>query len=107
MKAEYKKVLDMLPIANNEEIKMLAKVLYQIIDSSEEIIKLQDSRIASLEQRITELKSDREPLLKVKDERIAFLEDWLKDKDEEIERLRLQVRANEYNRLFVFGTGKA
>ena len=107
MKAEYKKVLDMLPIANNEEIKMLAKVLYQIIDSSEEIIKLQDSRIASLEQRIAELKSDREPLLKVKDERIAFLEDWLKDKDEEIERLRLQVRANEYNRLFVFDTGKA
>ena len=103
MKAEYKKVLDMLPIANNEEIKMLAKVLYQIIDSSEEIIKLQDGRIASLEQRIAELKSDREPLLKVKDERIAFLEDWLKDKDDEIERLRLQVRTNEYDSLFVFG----
>ncbi len=103
MKEEYKKVLEMLPTANSEEIKMSAEVLYHIIDSSEEIIKLQDSRIASLEQRIAELESDRDPLLKVRDERIAFLEDWLKDKDEEIERLRLQVRTNEFDRLFVFG----
>ena len=38
-----------------------------------------------------------------KEERIAFLEEWLKDKDKEIERLRLQVQTNEFNRLFVFG----
>jgi len=114
MKAEYKKVLELLPTANSEEIKYLADVLYHIIDCSEEIIKSQDRTIILLKQRITELESDEEPLLKskeelikTKDERIAFLEDWLKDKDKEIERLRLQVRTNGFDRLFVFGTGKA
>ena len=107
MKAEYRKLLEILPTANSEEIKMLAKVLYNIIDCSEEIIKSKDRTIALLKQRITELESDEKPLLKIKDERIAFLEDWLKDKDKEIERLRLQVRTNGFDQLFVFGTGKA
>ena len=124
MKAEYKKILEMLPTANREEIKMSADVLYQIIDSLEFIgeckestIESKDSIIADLKQRIKELESDEEPLLKgkeelisvledslkIKDKRIAFLEEWLKDKDQEIERLRLQVQTNEFNRLFVFG----
>jgi hypothetical protein len=107
MKAEYRKLLEILPTANSEEIKMLAKVLYNIIDCSEEIIKSKDRTIALLKQRITELESDEKPLLKIKDERIDFLADWLKDKDKEIERLRLQVRTNGFDQLFVFGTGKA
>ena len=107
MKAEYKKVLEMLSTANSEEIKMLAKVLYNIIDGLEFCVESKDNTISYLKQRIAELESVEEPLLKSKDERIAFLEDWLKDKDDEIERLRLQVRTNEFDRLFVFGTGKA
>lgn len=60
-----------------------------------------------LQQKTIEAKNitieSKEELIKSKDERIAFLEEWLKDKDQEIERLRLQVQTNEFNRLFVFG----
>lgn len=52
MKAEYKKVLDMLPTANSEEIKIMATVLYHIIDSLEESIKSKDRTIETLKQTI-------------------------------------------------------
>ena len=66
-------------------------------------IEAKNITIEYLERRVTELESDEEPLLKCKEERIASLEELLKDKDKEIERLRLQVQTNEFNRLFVFG----
>ena len=110
MRSEYKKLLDMLPMANSEEIKMLAEVLYRIIDYSEETI-------TTLKQRVADLEADEEPILKgkeeiiktkediikVQDERIAFPKEWLKDKNKEIERLRLQLQTNELERFFVFG----
>lgn len=103
MTEEIKRVLELLPTANKEEIRVLGKVLYQTIHVLETIIESKESSIAYLNQRVTELESGESPLLKTKDERIAFLEEWLKDKDREIERLRLQVQTNEFNRLFVFG----
>ena len=110
MTEETKRVLELLPMANKEEIRLLGKVLYQTIDVLETLIESKERSIAYLEQRVTELESDESPLLKSKeelikskDDRIAFLEEWLKDKDQEIERLRLQVQTNEFNRLFVFG----
>lgn len=81
---------------NEEEMKMT-------IWLQQKTIEAKNITIEYLEQRVTELESDEEPLLKCKEERIAFLEEWLKDKDKEIERLRLQVQTNEFNRLFVFG----
>jgi len=103
MTEETKRVLELLPMANKEEIRVLGKVLYQTIQVLETLIESKESSIADLKQRVTELESGESPLLKTKDERIAFLEEWLKDKDREIERLRLQVQTNEFNRLFVFG----
>lgn len=103
MTEKIKRVLELLPTANKEEIRVLGKVLYQTIDVLETLIESKESSIAYLKQRVTELESGESPLLKTKDERIAFLEEWLKDKDREIERLRLQVQTNEFNRLFVFG----
>lgn len=88
---------------NEEDLKMTIWLQQKTIEAKNELIK-------HLEQRITELESDERPLLKskeelikAKDERIAFLEEWHKDKDKEIERLRLQVQTNEFDRLFVFG----
>lgn len=81
---------------NEEEMKLKIWLQQKMIDASDKLIE-------TLQRRVTELESEREPLLKAKDERIAFLEDWLKDKDEEIERLRLQVKTNEFDKLFVFG----
>lgn len=81
---------------NEEEMKMTIWLQQKTIEANKVTIKL-------LQQRVTELESDEEPLLKCKEERIAFLEEWLKDKDKEIERLRVQVQTNEFNRLFVFG----
>ena len=103
MTEETKRVLELLPMANKEEIRVLGKVLYQTIQVLETLIESKERSIAYFKQRVTELESDEEPLLKCKEERIAFLEEWLKDKDKEIERLRLQVQTNEFNRLFVFG----
>ena len=110
MTEETKRVLELLPMANKEEIRVLGKVLYQTIQVLETLIESKESSIAYLKQRVTELESDESPLLKSKeelikskDDRIAFLEEWLKDKDQKIERLRLQVQTNEFNRLFVFG----
>ena len=103
MTEETKRVLELLPMANKEEIRLLGKVLYQTIDVLETLIESKERSIAYLEQRVTELESDEEPLLKCKEERIASLKELLKDKDKEIERLRLQVQTNEFNRLFVFG----
>lgn len=80
---------------NEEEMKMTIWLQQKTIEASNKLIEI-------LKQRVTELESDREPLLKAKDERIAFLKEWLKDKDKEIERLRLQVQTNEFDRLFVF-----
>jgi predicted RNase H-like nuclease (RuvC/YqgF family) len=112
MRAEYKRVLELLPTANSEEIKMLAKVLYHIIDSLEGIIEIKDERIKSLEDfennRIESLEriiKTKDETIKINDKRIANLEDWLKDKDKEIEILELQLRTNEFDRLFVFGKG--
>lgn len=96
MTEEYRKILELLPTANREEIKIMADLLYHIIDNLEESIK---HLVKSKDERTESLKE----LVKTKDERIAFLEEWLKDKDKEIERLRLQVQTNEFNRLFVFG----
>lgn len=79
---------------NEEEMKMT-------IWLQQKTIEAKNMTIEYLERRVTELES--EELIKSKDERIAFLEEWLKDKDQEIERLRLQVQTNEFNRLFVFG----
>ena len=88
---------------NEEEMKMT-------IWLQQKTIEAKNITIEYLERRVTELESDESPLLKSKeelikskDDRIAFLEEWLKDKDQEIERLRLQVQTNEFNRLFVFG----
>jgi len=81
---------------NEEEMKMTIWLQQKTIEANNATIEL-------LQRRVTELESDEEPLLKCKEERIAFLEKWLKDKDKEIERLRLQVQTNEFNRLFVFG----
>ena len=81
---------------NEEEMKMTIWLQQKTIEANNATIEL-------LQRRVTELESDEEPLLKCKEERIAFLEEWLKDKDKEIERLRLQVQTNEFNRLFVFG----
>lgn len=81
---------------NEEEMKMTIWLQQKTIEANNVTIEL-------LQQRVTELESDEEPLLKCKEERIAILEKWLKDKDKEIERLRLQVQTNEFNRLFVFG----
>ncbi len=59
MKAEYKKVLDMLPTANSEEIKIMATALYHIIDSLEESIKSKDRTIVTLKETIDLLESQR------------------------------------------------
>ncbi len=88
---------------NEEEMKVT-------IWLQQKTIEAKNLTIESLERRVAELESDERPLLKSKEEiikaqgeRIAFLEEWLKDKDQEIERLRLQVQTNEFNRLYVFG----
>ena len=63
MTENYKKMLALLPTANSEEIKIMAKRLYHIIDCLEESIKLKDGAIERLRD-IIESKDDRIETLK-------------------------------------------
>ena len=66
MREEYKWVLDLLPTANSEEIKIMATALYHIIDTLEEINKSKDRRIETLKE-----------IIKYKDERIETLKETI------------------------------
>lgn len=74
MTENYKKMLALLPTANSEEIKIMAKRLYHIIDCLEESIKLKDGAIERLRD-IIESKDDRIETLK---ETIDLLENQRK-----------------------------
>ena len=76
MKEEYKRVLELLPTANSEELKVMATVLYHIIDALEETIKSNDRTIETLKHTINS------------DERIETLKEIIKSKDERIETLK-------------------
>lgn len=88
---------------NEEEMKMTIWLQQKTIEAKNMTIECLERRVTELESGESPLLKSKEELIKSKDERIAFLEGWLKDKDQEIERLRLQVQTNEFNRLFVFG----
>ena len=45
MTEEYKRVLDLLPTANRENLKIMADVLYRVIDYLEESVKWKDEAI--------------------------------------------------------------
>ncbi len=53
MTEDTKRVLELLPMANKEEIRLLGKVLYQTIHVLETLIESKERSIAYLEQRVT------------------------------------------------------
>lgn len=77
MTENYKKMLALLPTANSEEIKIMAKRLYHIIDCLEESIKLKDGAIERLRD-----------IIKSKDNTIETLRDIIESKDDRIETLK-------------------
>lgn len=77
MTENYKKMLALLPTANSEEIKIMAKRLYHIIDCLEESIKLKDGAIEKLRD-----------IIKSKDDTIETLRDIIESKDDRIETLK-------------------
>lgn len=96
MTENYKKMLALLPTANSEEIKIMAKRLYHIIDCLEESIKLKDGAIERLRD-----------IIKSKDNTIETLRDIIESKDDRIETLKETIdllenqrKRNEFEKVF-------
>lgn len=96
MTENYKKMLALLPTANSEEIKIMAKRLYHIIDCLEESIKLKDGAIERLRD-----------IIKSKDNTIETLRDIIESKDNTIETLKETIdllenqrKRNEFEKVF-------
>ena len=96
MTENYKKMLALLPTANSEEIKIMAKRLYHIIDCLEESIKLKDGAIEKLRD-----------IIKSKDNTIETLRDIIESKDDRIETLKETIdllenqrKRNEFEKVF-------
>ena len=96
MTENYKKMLALLPTANSEEIKIMAKRLYHIIDCLEESIKLKDGAIERLRD-----------IIKSKDHTIETLRDIIESKDDRIETLKETIdllenqrKRNEFEKVF-------
>ena len=73
----YKKVLDLLPTANSEEIKIMADFLYRTIDYLEESIKSLDGTIETLRE-----------IIESQDDRLETLREIIESQDDRIETLK-------------------